>query len=279
MRSHSSSGITCYDWGGPVAAPPLVLLHGFSDSGWCWAAAVDRWSTDFRVLTVDVRGHGLSERFTPYELAAGPQAIMVADIVQLLDDWPALAGRPVGLVGHSMGGGIACEVALTRPDRLAAVVLEDPALGPGDSTTSEQEAEIRREWGRLQVTQLIRYAVDPGFAAAEVAQFLRTSPAVEAEPWLTSKRQTDLDMAADGRIRPERPWRPAISALAVPTLVVSGTGEVIWDPQEWAALQSCGNPLVETAVVDGADHCVRRTQPDRFHAVVDPWLGRHLLSC
>ena len=100
---------------------------------------------------------------------------------------------------------------------------------------------------------------------------------LEAEPWLTAKRRTDLDMAADGRIRPDRPWRRAISALTVPTLVISGTGEVIWDSQEWAALQSCGNPLVETAVVDGADHCVRRTQPERFHAVVDPWLGRHLM--
>ena len=96
MRSHSSSGITCYDWGGPVAAPPLVLLHGFSDSGWCWAAAVDRWTADFRVLTVDIRGHGLSERFTPYELAAGPQAIMVA--VQVAQTLALLLLPPAAVV-------------------------------------------------------------------------------------------------------------------------------------------------------------------------------------
>lgn len=278
MTSTTIGGLRCHDWGGAPGAPALLLLHGFSDSGRCWVDAVDHWTTDFHVLTVDARGHGQSERFTPSQLASGPQAVMVEDIVQLLDSWPALTGRPVALVGHSMGGGVACEVALARPDRVAAVVLEDPALGPSDGTTAGHEGAVRREWGDAQVAQLTRYAVDPAFATAEVAQFVRTSPAVEAHEWLAAKHQTDLDMTAGGRIRPERPWRQAVAELTVPTLVVSGTREVIWEPQEWAALQACGNPVVETAVVDGADHCVRRTQPEGFYAVVDPWLRRHLVS-
>lgn len=276
MTSATIDGLRCHDWGGPDRAPTLLLLHGFSDSGRCWADAVDHWRADFRVLSVDARGHGQSERFTPSQLASGPQEVMVDDIAQLLDSWPALSGGPVGVVGHSMGGGIACEVALARPHRVAALVLEDPALGPSDGSTAEGEAAVRREWGAAQVAQLLRYAVDPAFATAEVAQFVRTSPVVEVGAWLAAKHQTDLDMTADGRIRPERPWQQAVAALAVPTLVVSGTREVIWEPQAWAALQSFGNPFVETAVVDGADHCVRRTRPEGFHAVVDPWLHRHL---
>ena len=161
MTSTTIGGLRCHDWGGAPGAPALLLLHGFSDSGRCWVDAVDHWTTDFHVLTVDARGHGQSERFTPSQLASGPQAVMVEDIVQLLDSWPALTGRPVALVGHSMGGGVACEVALARPDRVAAVVLEDPALGPSDGTTAGHEGAVRREWGDAQVAQLTRYAVDP----------------------------------------------------------------------------------------------------------------------
>lgn len=166
---------------------------------------------------------------------------MVEDIVQLLDSWPALAGRPVALVGHSMGGGVACEVALARPDRVAAVVLEDPALGPSDGTTAGHETAVRREWGAAQVAQLTRYAVDPAFATAKVAQLVEP-PAVEAHEWLAASTNRPRGMTAGGRIRPERPWRQAVAELTVPTLVVSGTREVIWEPRSGRPCRRAATP-------------------------------------
>src|SRR6476661_7368723 len=61
-----------YRWAGSAdpAAPTLVLLHGLGDSGDCWPDAVRRWSTDYRVVGVDLLGHGRSPRFAPSELAS-----------------------------------------------------------------------------------------------------------------------------------------------------------------------------------------------------------------
>ncbi|MFZ2515952.1 MAG: hypothetical protein WAW82_09835, partial [Candidatus Lutibacillus vidarii] len=59
-------------WGGPDHGPVLLLLHGFSDSGPCWADAIERWRQTFSVVTWDARGHGRSPRFTADQLAVGP---------------------------------------------------------------------------------------------------------------------------------------------------------------------------------------------------------------
>ena len=61
----------------------------------------------------------------------------------------------------------------------------------------------------------------------------------------------------------------------MPTLVVTGTHDVILGPQVRRAIEALGNDHLEVAVVDGAGHCVRRDRPEAFHARVDPWLAAH----
>ena len=52
---------------------------------------------------------------------------------------------------------------------------------------------------------------------------------------------------------------------------------MILGPQMRKAIEDLGNDHLEVAVVDGAGHCVRRDQPEAFHARVDPWLAAHAL--
>ena len=141
-------------WGGPDHGPVLLLLHGFSDSGPCWADAIERWRQTFSVVTWDARGHGRSPRFTADQLAVGPGALMVADAVTAAEQLAARSGAAIGVVGHSMGGSTAAGLALARPDLVAALVLEDPALpglpgGPGEN---------QAEWGAEQVRGLQQIA-------------------------------------------------------------------------------------------------------------------------
>ena len=79
-----------------------------------------------------------------------------------------------------------------------------------------------------------------------------------------------------GRAVLDEPWEQIAAALQVPTLVVTGTESVIIDQTVRAAIEEVGNPRIEVAVIDGADHCVRRSRGDAFHAVVDPWLASHV---
>ncbi|MBW0256084.1 alpha/beta hydrolase [Cellulomonas sp. PS-H5] len=100
---------------------PVVLLHGLTDASTCWPTVLPRYAGDGRaVVALDARGHGGTplpdEPFTVAALAAD-----AAEALRALDLGPAL------VVGHSMGGVTAEELALTAPELVAGLVLEDPA--------------------------------------------------------------------------------------------------------------------------------------------------------
>ena len=57
---------------------------------------------------------------------------------------------------------------------------------------------------------------------------------------------------------------------------MTGTGRVVLSAENLAALSGRRNPHIAVGVLAGAGHCVRRTYPERFHALTDPWLERRL---
>ncbi len=102
---------------GDPAAPVLVLLHGLGEGSASWDEVAPRFAERFRVVALDLRGHGASGWPRDYS-----SELMRDDVVGVLD---ALGLGEVVLVGHSMGGVIAHLVTQARPDRVAALVLED----------------------------------------------------------------------------------------------------------------------------------------------------------
>lgn len=251
------------------AAPTLVLMHGLTDSGPCWADAVARWSSSYRILAWDARGHGRSARFDGGRLATGVGETHLADAVSLLE-WLVSSGAsaPV-LVGHSMGGGTAADVAGERPDLVRAVLLEDPALGRFPEQSPDSAVGARR------VAELRAIADDPETALTTCRRDNPRWPPSELEPWLEAKLQTDLAMLADPVVTVRTPWAEVAEKVAVPALVVTGTDGVIWSGDGLAQLRAVSNPHLEVHVVDGAEHCVRRTATQAFHALADPWLAAY----
>jgi 3-oxoadipate enol-lactonase len=96
---------------------PVVLLHGLGDTASTWSAFADLLSRP--TVAFDLRGHGTSPRPGEYTVDA-----MAADVLAALGD------GPVDLVGHSMGGHVASEVALRAPERVRRLVLEDAPVPP-----------------------------------------------------------------------------------------------------------------------------------------------------
>ncbi len=105
--------------------PPLVLIHGaFADHS-VYDAQVAYFSPNHRIVAVDLRGHGDSDK--PEEAYTIPG---FADDVAWMCRELGL-NQPV-LIGHSLGGLVAVQVAATNPERVAAVVaLDSPSLIPG----------------------------------------------------------------------------------------------------------------------------------------------------
>lgn len=103
---------------GPAHGPPLVMLHGVGRRGIDFLPLVPALSTRWHLHLVDHRGHGGSGR------APGRYLVVdhVEDVLAVLNR----LGEPAVLFGHSLGALAAAAAAAARPDRVRAVILEDP---------------------------------------------------------------------------------------------------------------------------------------------------------
>lgn len=101
--------------------PPLVLLHGLTETRESWWEAgyvAQLLQRGYRLILVDCRGHGESDK--PHDPAAYLGRIQAADVLSVLDH----AGvERATLVGYSMGGAIALSTAIYHPERLSALIV------------------------------------------------------------------------------------------------------------------------------------------------------------
>ena len=124
----------------------LVLIHGFTDNLNLWTKQVSALSSVCKVVTLDVRGHGMTE--TP----AGNLSIdlFAEDVRGLLD---ALSIEKACVLGYSMGGRIALQFALNHPDRATGLVFANSGIaGVGYQMPEAQMKEMmarRAQMGEL----------------------------------------------------------------------------------------------------------------------------------
>lgn len=251
MTAPGRAPLVVHEHGDPTA-PPVVLVHGLTDAGITWPDLVRHWGGTWRILAVDLRGHGASPRFTEAELA-DTHAVMVTDLVEYL----GTLGAPAIVVGHSLGGNLAIHAALARPDLVRALVLEDPAK-PGPRPVSEEQFVAQNE------AMIAAVVADP---AAEVARMGRETPwsAAEIAAWAESKQQVDGRYLRHVSVGAPA-WEELFEALPRPTLLVVPEGADM-------APGPVANPLLTRVVVEGAGHCVRRDRPERYHRAVDAFLA------
>ena len=117
--------LALHEWGAP-ADPPLLLVHGLTESATAWPDAVARWSSRYHVLAIDQRGHGASPRWDDETLVRAPQT-MQEDLEKTL----VLFSEPPVVVAHSLGGLMSLRVSVARPELVRALVLEDAARPTG----------------------------------------------------------------------------------------------------------------------------------------------------
>ncbi len=105
---------------GPPGPVRLLALHGLTGHGQRWQQLADQLP-EITIAAPDLLGHGRSSWAAPWTYDANVSALSA-----LLDDE---AEAPVLVVGHSFGGGVAMHLAAARPDRVAGLLLLDPAIG------------------------------------------------------------------------------------------------------------------------------------------------------
>jgi N-formylmaleamate deformylase len=124
---------------GNTENPPVLMIHGIYDEWKSWQLVVDEFVKEYRLILVDLRGHGRSAKpergYEPTDYAADMAAVI-----------RALDLESVSVVGHSLGAVTAAYLAAGYPELVRAVVLEDPPgqLGTGSGSRMAPILEAKR---------------------------------------------------------------------------------------------------------------------------------------
>jgi pimeloyl-ACP methyl ester carboxylesterase len=229
--------------------PPLVLQHGYTMNleRWYQRGYVDALKAPYRLVLIDARGHGGSDK--PHDRAAYAWPAGVEDVVAVLD---ALDLRRTLFWGYSMGGGIGFGLAKHFPQRLQALVIGGAfasALSVGDA--------LRHVDGR-----------DPEdfVAAFETLIGGRFVPQVRAE-LLASDTQA---LAAAAHNRPS--MEDALPGLSLPCLIYAGDKDPFFAKAQASARRIPGASFVPLA---GLGHAEAFIRSDLALPHVEPFLAAH----
>jgi 3-oxoadipate enol-lactonase len=257
-----SAGVRiAYDVAGSGA--PVVLVHGLGYARWGWEPVVPALTESFTVLTFDNRGIGSSDVPSgPYTTAA-----MAADVLAVLD---AAGHEQAHVVGTSLGGMVAQELAIAAPERVGRLVLACTTPGGAEAfPLPERTLALMAEAPSLAPDVALRRFVENALADATVAE------RPELVQRIYEKRlqfppdpggwhaQAAAGAAHDAFAR--------LSQIEAPTLVLHGTDDGVVDPRN-AELLERELPNASRVMFEGAGHLFFWEQPDRFVEVVRDFL-------
>jgi len=208
MPFATSSGARIY-WKleGADDKPALVLLNSIGTDLGLWDATMPALLGAFRVLRLDTRGHGASDAPDgDYTLA-----MLACDVAAVMD---AAGIAQAAVAGVSLGGMIAMELALTRPERVSALTLICTSATMDKAAWQDRISKVRAGGTAAIADLAMQRFLSPAFTAGQpaVTESVRRNLIAMAREGYAGAGAAIRDMALIGRI----------SALACPTLVVIG---------------------------------------------------------
>jgi 3-oxoadipate enol-lactonase len=238
---------------------PLVMIHGAQGDQAMFTGLASVCAVEFRVLTFDQRGSGLSEKpDIDYSIA------MLADDTAALIDHVDFA--PAHIVGVSMGGMIAQELALRHPAKVRSLVL--------GCTTPGGPKEIRAEGNAFAAA----YSLEPmsaekrGTALAQAVYsqgHLARHPEI-IEAMIEARRQRPIDPVALGhrmKALSEHDTYDRLPKISCPTLIITGKDDALisWENSRLLAQRIPGAAL---EILDPAGHCFWLERPEDSSAAI-----------
>ncbi len=242
---------------------PVVLIHGYTDSDLDWAPLVPYLSRRFRLIIVDLRGHGVSSKpeccYTRLDFAY--------DVKLLLD---ALRIGRADIVGHSLGSIVAQTFAEYWPQRTDRVVLISSTGGPPRGS-----APRKPQFDYAAAIRKLKEPIDPDSAFMREwwaspkpvdPQFLRrqrrNAAAIPLEVWLAVLDQGLVD--AD--------LQRTLPRLRAPTLLIWGSADPIMEPAVRATLRRA-LPHAKVVIFPGLGHNPFWEDPRGCAAVLNEFLA------
>ncbi len=245
------------DHPGPDDAAPLIIAHGLYGSARNWGGIARALSATRRVIAVDMRNHGDSPWFDTHRYPD-----MADDLIALA----ATLGRPVDLLGHSMGGKAAMLTAIARPDLVRRLIVADIAPVAYDHShlpyiEAMRGLDLTGITRRSQAEDALRGLIDTPALAAFFVQSLDLT----ARAW-----KLNLDVLA--RDMAYLLGFPAVTgAFDGPTLFLAGALSPYVAPAYRPQIRALF-PRAVIAKIPGAGHWLHAEKPAEFSAAVQHFL-------
>lgn len=246
--------------------PNLVLQHGLTVSGqenWGASGWVDRLVTDFRLIIVDARGHGQSQK--PSEQEAYTRKLMAQDVVAVLDD---LGVEKASFLGYSMGALIGYSLLKHHVERLRAIVL-----GGASPFGITPAAEAYR------IALIKRYEIGAEFGAeASIKYIYETIGELHPEMEAIYRQKTRADYLAYIAILRQGLDHPfnfteTVRSIQIPCLIYAGDEDVLLTEQDREALSTSDN--FDFVRLPRLDHAGAVFELDAVVPLVKDFLKRH----
>ena len=240
-------------------APPLALVHGFTQTRRSWAPLADRLAANRPVVLVDAPGHGGSADQRLNLWSAGREVVRTVGEADLL--------------GYSMGARICLHAALSAPGQVRRLVLVGATAGILDP-----QARARRRADDLRLADSIDQGGDralPEFFERWLASPLFEGLSADAAGVEERLTNTAAGLAATLRLcgtGTQEPLDDRLGLLTMPVLLVVGERDAKFRAE--AERLAAGIPHAETVVVEGSGHACHLEQPDAFLDSVEAWLTR-----
>jgi pimeloyl-ACP methyl ester carboxylesterase len=253
---------------GERSGPAVVLIHGYTDSARDWVPMLPYLSKHYRLILVDIRGHGRSSK---------PECCYMRldfayDIKLLLD---VLGVQKADIVGHSLGSIIAQTFAEYWPERTAHVVLisstgGSPPDGPKKPPQFDFAAEIRKLKEPIDADSPFMIAwwdsptpVDPDFIRRE----RKDAAGIPLRVWLAVLDQALPGNTAFGDLQSTLP------RLKAPTLLIWGSKDPIMEEDQRQSLRNA-LPSAGVKIFDGLGHNPFWEDPRGVAQVINAFLSQ-----
>lgn len=250
------------------ASRPLVLLHGFTGSSTSWKAVRAAFRPTRRVVALDLPGHGATTVTRAFD---GSFAATVDLVAATLD---ALGIADADVVGYSMGGRIALQLALAHPDRVARLVLESASAGLATAAARARrraaDAALAAAIERDGIAAFVRR-----WEALPLFRSLADQPAAVQDALRRQRLGCDpagLAASLRGCGLGSQPWLGGmLGSLAAPVLLLTGERDAKFTRTATRLLSRVADGRHE--VVAAAGHIPHLEQPARFLRAVRAFLA------
>jgi pimeloyl-ACP methyl ester carboxylesterase len=237
----------------------VVLIHGYCGSYQYWDKIIPLLSSQYRIIAVDLRGHGMSS--APEESYS--MEAMAEDIYRLLEH---LEVEQVQLFGHSLGGYITLAFAENYPDKLRSWGLIHSTAYPDSEEGKANRGKAIQSIRTGGMEAFMEGLAPKLFAAAHKETMASYISQVKHIGYSTSI--TGAIAAAEGmRDRPDR--RHVIEQSAVPVLLIAGGGDQVIPPEKTFTAEG---PRISQARLEGAGHMSMYETPEQLASVLREFL-------